>query len=99
MRISSIKRAEDDSKDSDYSILTKDVKSSKSIVVRVYDPLGGEISGVARIGRNLSISRVVLVDNLEMPIEEAEEVEVIDDKEFLINLRAFEIKIFRVYIE
>ena len=98
MRISSIKRAEDDSKDSDYSILTKDVKSSKSIVVRVYDPLGGEISGVARIGRNLSISRVVLVDNLEMPIEEAEEVEVIEDKEFLINLRAFEIKIFRVYL-
>ena len=100
MKISSIKRAEDDtSKNSDYSIASKSKENSKSIVVKVYGPLGGEITGLARVRENLTIRKVVAVDNLEMPIEETEEVEVIDNKEFIITLRAFEIKLFRIYLD
>ena len=99
IKISSIKRAEDDTfKNSNYSIISKG-KDTKSIVVKVYDPLGGEITGLARIGKNLTIHKVVALDNLEMPIEEVEDVEIIDNKEFLITLRAFEIKLFRIYLD
>jgi len=47
----------------------------------------------------LTIHKVVALDNLEMPIEEVEDVEIIDNKEFLITLRAFEIKLFRIYLD
>lgn len=98
MKISSVKRAEDDCFDSEYSILKKNDNLSSSIVVRVFDPLGGEISGRLSISKDFKIVKVAPVDNLEMPIETTEEIKIIDECSFDITLRAFEIKLFRIFL-
>lgn len=97
MKISCIKRAEDDDIDSDYSILKSDETKSKSIVVRVYDPLGGEVTGTLSVSKDFKIADIVPIDNLEMPIETTEKIEIIDETSFDITLRAFEIKLFRIF--
>ncbi|XBW36498.1 hypothetical protein QEN19_002075 [Hanseniaspora menglaensis] len=97
IKISSIKRGEDDNWESEYTTLKKNEPETKSIVVRVYDPLGGEISGKIQVSEDFKITKVVPIDNLEMPIETIKQIDIIEDTSFIFSLRAFEIKLFRIY--
>lgn len=95
--LSNIKRGEDDSDvKSNYSLNPRD---EQSIVVRVYESLGGE--SFASLNTTLNLKRIEKVDNLEMKVYKSLTA-TRDESNHAINripikLRSFEIASFRLY--
>ncbi|CCF56761.1 hypothetical protein KAFR_0B04640 [Kazachstania africana CBS 2517] len=94
--LSNIKRGEDDSElKSEYSLKPED---SKSMIVRVFESLGGESRAI--LSTSLHLKNVTKIDNLEM--EQYEEVEFTKDKNgedlfaIAIALRPFEVASYRL---
>ncbi|SSD60349.1 related to Alpha-mannosidase [Saccharomycodes ludwigii] len=99
--ISSIKRGEDDfSKDkSEYSLKEQDCDEDsplKSVVVRVYEPLGGEVD--AYIEPYYKIEAVERVDNLEIALDSKVCVDHGENR-IKIKLKPFEIASFKFYFK
>lgn len=92
--ISSVKRGEDDFPESEYSLPHfGDLDSSKTLVVRVYEPLGGEIC--AQLNVSQEFKKVDMVDNLEEPLQK--DITTLDSHSIAVHLRPFQIKIFKFY--
>lgn len=95
--LSNVKRGEEDSAiKSNYSIKPKD---EQSIVVRVYESLGGE--SFASLNTTLNLKRIEKIDNLEMKVYKSLTA-TRDESDHTINripikLRPFEIASFRLH--
>jgi alpha-mannosidase len=96
--LSNIKRGEDDF-DTDYdgglmTNIPKKFVGSQTIVLRVYESLGGISTAIIKIG--VPIKNVYKTNLLEE--ETAEVIQVSSGREFEIHLRAFEIATFKVVL-
>lgn len=96
--LSNIKRGEDDS-DADYEgglmkDLPKKFVGSQTLVLRVYESLGGSSNASIKIG--LPIKKVFKTNLLE---EEIEELPISANKSFKVQLRSFEIATYKVILE
>ncbi|ODV93429.1 hypothetical protein PACTADRAFT_52017 [Pachysolen tannophilus NRRL Y-2460] len=94
--LSNVKRGEDDEGISSVETnLQKKFVGSKTIILRVYESLGGKSKGFINV--DLPIEKVFKVNLLE---EELEEIDVVEGKDgkngFDITLRGFEIASYRV---
>ncbi|EDO17522.1 hypothetical protein Kpol_534p1 [Vanderwaltozyma polyspora DSM 70294] len=91
--LSNIKRGEDDADiQSNYAIKPENVKS---IVVRLYESLGGESNCV--LTTSLPVTKVMKVNNLETDGEEVSFNKTSSGIEISANLRAFEIASYKIY--
>ena len=88
--IDTIKRGEDD-EDVSRGELPK--RKGKSVIVRMYDSLGGKCRGVVEFGK-LPVKKVVECNLLEDDGDESK----IEDDGFKVSLRAFEVKTFRLIL-
>ncbi|KAF2026131.1 hypothetical protein EK21DRAFT_74917 [Setomelanomma holmii] len=101
MVLDTIKRGEDDE---DVSRGELPVKKGHSVILRIYDALGGKSKGVLTWG-DLSVKRVVKVNALEDEIEvvEVEELEMLGveggGKGAKLEVRAFEIGTWKLVLE
>lgn len=96
--LSNIKRGEDDF-DVDYKNglmdkLPKKFEGYQTVVLRVYESLGGISNSTIKIG--LPIKKVFKTNLLE---EEKEEIEINEPNEFSFQLRSFEIATFKVVLD
>lgn len=80
------------------SKLYETVGSTKSVVLRIYESLGGKATGTIRVKKLLPLKKVTKVNNLEEDLEEYNVYSSDDDLYYKIdiNLRAFEISGFRL---
>lgn len=94
--LSNIKRGEDDSSiNSPYALNTVD---TKSVVVRVFESLGGESNAVLKT--NLNIKTVEKIDNLELnALETLKFVNSSENNSIPIKLRPFEIGCYRIVLQ
>jgi alpha-mannosidase len=95
--LDTIKRAEDDE---DISRGELPVKKGHSVILRVYDSLGGKSKGVLTWG-HLKVKRVVKCSALEDEEEEISEMKVAEsgEKGVVVGVRAFEIVTLKVELE
>jgi alpha-mannosidase len=95
--LDTIKRAEDDE---DISVGDLPIKKGHSVILRIYDSLGGKSKGVLTWG-NLRVKRVVRCSALEDEEEEVSEYREMEDGEkgVVIAVRAFEIVTVKVELE
>jgi alpha-mannosidase len=95
--LDTIKRAEDDE---DISRGDLPVKKGHSVILRIYDSLGGKSKGVLTWGA-LRVKRVVRCSALEDEEEEVKEYRELEDGEkgVVIAVRAFEIVTVKVELE
>jgi alpha-mannosidase len=97
--LDTVKRAEDDA-DVSVGLLPAKRQGSRSVIVRIYDSLGGRGRGTVRTGWKLK--RVVKTNLLE---DDLEDVKVDDDgdadgrKSFDVSLRPFEVATYRLELE
>ncbi|GMM28675.1 alpha-mannosidase [Martiniozyma asiatica (nom. inval.)] len=96
--LSYVKRGEDDV-DVDYKdgLMTNLPRNNNSVVLRMYESLGGE--GRVRVKLNVKGTRVLKVNLLEEKMDDLEFKELGDAIEFNVKLRAFEIGTFKVILE
>lgn len=96
--LSNVKRGEDDDdvnyKDGLISSLPKKYVGSQTLVLRVYESLGGTSKATITIGTD--VKKVVKTNLLE---EEKEDVEMSSPGRFTFELRAFEIATFKVVLK
>lgn len=95
--LDTIKRGEDDE---DVSRGELPVKKGQSVIVRIYDALGGKSKAVLTWG-NLHVKKVVKVNALEDDIEGEKEIimtEVAGKKGAKIDIRAFEVATFKLVL-
>lgn len=95
--LDTIKRGEDDE---DVSRGELPVKKGQSVIVRVYDALGGKSKAVLTWG-NLQVKKVVKVNALEDELEGEKDVvmtEVAGKKGAKIEMRAFEVATFKLVL-
>lgn len=94
--LSNIKRGEDDSSiKSEYSFKASD---TTSVVVRVFESLGGEANAVLKT--NLKIKSVEKIDNLELnTFETLAFTKLNDHSEIPIRLRPFEIGCYKITLQ
>jgi alpha-mannosidase len=95
--LDTIKRAEDDE---DISVGDLPIKKGHSVILRIYDSLGGKSKGVLTWGA-LRVKRVVRCSALEDEEEEVSEYREMEDGEkgVVIAVRAFEIVTVKVELE
>jgi alpha-mannosidase len=96
--LDTIKRAEDDE---DVSIGDLPVKKGHSVILRIYDALGGKSKGVLTWG-HLKVKRIVRCNALEdeeREISEMREVASTGEKGVVLEVRAFEIVSLKVELE
>jgi alpha-mannosidase len=95
--LDTIKRAEDDE---DVSVHDLPVKSGHSVILRIYDSLGGRSKGVLTWG-SLKVTKVVRCNALEDEEEELGEKCVAESGEegVVVRVRAFEIVSLKVVLE
>jgi alpha-mannosidase len=95
--LDTIKRAEDDE---DVSVHDLPVKSGHSVILRIYDSLGGRSKGVLTWG-SLKVKKVVRCNALEDEEEELGEKCVAESGEegVVVRVRAFEIVSLKVVLE
>jgi alpha-mannosidase len=95
--LDTIKRAEDDE---DISRGELPVKKGHSVILRVYDSLGGKSKGVLTWGY-LKVKRVVKCSALEDEEEEIKEMRAVEsgEKGVVLGVRAFEIVTLKVELE
>ncbi|EMG48395.1 ams1 Alpha-mannosidase [Candida maltosa Xu316] len=92
--LSHIKRGENDVDVSQFESLTK---KEKSIVVRVYESLGGSSKGTLVLDKkSVKVDKVFKTDGLE---NELEELKVVDGGKVDISLRGFEIATFKILLK
>lgn len=96
--LSHVKRGENDVDVSQFDSLTNKTTKAKSIVVRVYESLGGSSEGTLVLDAPwLKVDKVFKADGLE---NELEELKVRDGgKKVDISLRGFEIATFKVLLK
>ncbi|KAI9374766.1 glycosyl hydrolases family 38 N-terminal domain-containing protein [Aspergillus egyptiacus] len=101
--LDTVKRGEDDidiEGDEDIALPGRR-RDGKSIILRIYDSLGGRSRGVLNFGERLDVKRVVRCNVLEDDERDGElEVKVKNEggKKVDIELRAFEVATFRVEV-
>lgn len=88
--LDTIKRGEDD-EDVSRGELTK--RAGKSVIVRIYESLGGKSRGTIKTG-GLEVRKVTRCNLLE---DDGEEVKI-HEGEVRIELRAFEVATFRLWL-
>lgn len=91
--LSNVKRSEDDEDISTAQNIEKQNKGQQSIVVRVYESLGGSSSGKLEFG--LSVDKVYKANALEEIEHELE----LQDNSVNISLRGFEIATYKVVLK
>ncbi|KAL9104493.1 MAG: hypothetical protein Q9163_000586 [Psora crenata] len=89
--LDTIKRGEDDE---DISRGELPRREGKSIIIRLYESLGGRARGVVRLGRVLGVKKIFKTNALE---DDEEEIELEKDS-FKIELRGFEVATFRLQL-
>jgi alpha-mannosidase len=93
-----IKRGEDDA-DIQRGELPGAVRQGKSVIVRIYDSLGGEARGTIEIGKAWDVKRVWKCNILE---DDEEEMKIVDGekrgKKVELVLRAFEVATYRLQL-
>ncbi|KAJ4288183.1 Glycoside hydrolase, 38 vacuolar alpha mannosidase [Kalmusia sp. IMI 367209] len=95
--LDTIKRGEDDE---DVSRGELPVKKGQSVIVRIYDALGGKSKAVLTWGK-LNVKSVVKVNALEDDIENSEEILMVNHdgkKGAKISIRAFEVATFKLIL-
>lgn len=90
--LSHLKRGEDDADVNLYDRLA--LKEGKSIVVRVYESLGGLSRGTLKFHPDLAIKKVEKTNALEEPLSEIK----VQNEGVEINLRGFEVATYRVQL-
>ncbi|KAI5304366.1 Glycoside hydrolase, 38 vacuolar alpha mannosidase [Ascosphaera atra] len=85
-----IKRGEDDH---DVSTDEKTKRHGKSVIIRVFDSLGGRSRG--EIKTALGVKKVFKTNALE---DDEEEIPLLDDHRFFIELRPFEVATYRLQL-
>jgi alpha-mannosidase len=94
--LDTIKRAEDDE---DVSRKDLPIKKGHSVILRIYDSLGGKSKGVLTWG-HLKVKRVVKCNALEDEESEVSEMRDIEgEKGVVVEIRAFEIVTLKVELE
>ena len=89
--LDTVKRGEDDE---DVSLGDLAVRKGRSIVLRIYESLGGRAKGFLQLGRILGVKKVFATNALEDDVEELR----LKDEGFDIVLRAFEVATFRLQL-
>ena len=89
--LDTIKRGEDDE---DVSLGELPKRHGRSIIVRVYESLGGRAKGLVKLGDVLGVKKVFKTNALE---DDEGEVSL-KDGAFSIDLRAFEVATFRLQL-
>ncbi|CAI5759342.1 unnamed protein product [Candida verbasci] len=92
--LSHVKRGEYDDGISNYKSLIK--KGEKSLVLRVYEALGGKSNGTIVLDKGLGVKSVFKTCGLERDIEE---LKIGKDGKVDIELKAFEIATFKLYLK
>lgn len=92
--LSNIKRAENDYDVNTYKNIESYARGKKSIIVRVYESLGGSSRGKLRF-KDLAVDKVYKTDAME---EDQEELDLTDNS-VAIRLRGFEIATYRVLLK
>jgi alpha-mannosidase len=87
--LDTVKRGEDDE---DVSRGELPVKEGRSVILRIYDSLGGRARGT--VATTWDVTRVCKVNLLEDELEEV----VIRDGKFTVDLRAFEVATFKLQL-
>ncbi|KAK6200173.1 glycoside hydrolase [Scheffersomyces amazonensis] len=93
--LSHIKRGENDYDVNQYEAY-KTQSTEKSIVLRIYESLGGATSGLLKFGPILKVAKVFKTNGLE---EEGVEVEFNDKYELPISLKAFDVVTYKVVLK
>lgn len=100
--LDTVKRAEDDAdvraqtaKDADGPLLRRP-RNSRSVVLRIYDSLGGRSRGTVTVGSDWPVAKVYKANLLE---DDLEQVSVSKDNSFAIDLGPFEVATYRVELE
>jgi alpha-mannosidase len=91
--LDAVKRGEDDE---DVSTGGIPARSGKSVIIRVYESLGGKASGA--IKSTFPVKRVWKCNVLEDDEEELKSEQISDGAQVFIELRAFEIATFRLQL-
>lgn len=92
--MSAIKRAEDDEDINIYENIEVQRKGQKSVIVRVYESLGGSSYGKLTF-KSLKVDKVYKVNAME---KEEKEIELLGDSA-KINLRGFEIASYKIVLK
>ncbi|KAK6463088.1 glycoside hydrolase [Scheffersomyces coipomensis] len=94
--LSHIKRGENDYDVNQYDCY-KTTSKQKSIVLRIYESLGGASAGVLKLdSKVLNIDKVYKTNALE---EEGEEVKLNDKSELALKLKAFDIVTYKIVLK
>ena len=91
MVLDTIKRGEDDD---DVSEGELSVRKGRSIIIRIYESLGGRAKGLVKLSQILGVSSVYKTNALEDDEEELS----LEDNSFKVVLRAFEVATFRLQL-
>lgn len=89
--LDTIKRGEDDE---DVSRGELPVRKGRSIILRIYESLGGRARGYVKLGSLLRVHTVFKTNALE---DDEGEIEL-EDKRFAIDLKGFEVATFRLQL-
>ena len=93
--LDTIKRGEDD-EDVSRGELPK--RGGRSIIVRIYESLGGKARGCLKLGSVLGVKSVCQTNLLEDDGAGCTMLELSEGKKVMIELRAFEVATFRLQL-